>query len=502
MRSDKTRIYSTLRLNSPPRIGGRLLIVAAIALLAVAALAVYLFAPSPLSPKKQTAEATSAPLTEFNRKEETAIKEMLVEYVHAMLLEGSDNHKNLFTSAFNKNNAVDQAIVPKATSVQIGQPTISLVSPTDARMRFTQAIRTTGGSHHSQERLILKLTSSGWRIDKRASQPIMVTESQEEKLTPGTGSFLYIKSDGEKQRDTDRIKELIQFWADARAEADLEGVVTTYRQDIWERRGTTKEQWLEEFRDPKQITITNVNIVFPSQNLAEVTLNERIEDDTKQAYFDIHLVLQLSDEGWIIADEDSQTVSEQIIQPLVTPQPPVSVVKAGPIAEPVPIPRSRQVAAAPALAAANPAAPELAVAEPAAAVAEPPPAKPEKVTSTAGPPSKAPDLIAGLVLQWKQAWSDKDVDAYLDFYSQNFKPRSGMSIEKWRRYRRTRLGKPKSIDIQISDIQVYEQTETSASVSFIQRYTSNLYQDVTRKTLSLVREGESWKIVAENAASL
>jgi hypothetical protein len=449
-------------------------------LFAVAAVLVYLYVPTPLSPGKQDLKTTNHLSTSLNNSEELAIKEMLVEYVHAMLLEETNNYKNLFTSNFATNNDNRRTIMPKATSVQISQPIISITSPTDARVRFTQIIRTSNKSRHSQERLLLKRASTtGWRIDKRASQPIMNSISYMNGVSSDYNSFLYIKSETEKQQDIRIIKGLIQFWADARAEADIEGVVTTYRQDIWERKGINKEQWLEEFRNPKKVTITNVNVVFPGQNLAEVTLNEKIEDSNKQAYFDIQLMLQLSDIGWLISDENSKIVSEQILQPLVPPQL-ESIVRAKPIAEPKPIPKTEIVAKA-----------EVTTTDKSTSN------NTAKAVNTKSLKSLDPTAINNMVFQWKQAWASKDADAYLRYYSEKFAPNSGMSIEQWRRYRRIRLSKPKSIDIQIRDLQISQESAARADVTFTQTYQSNLFQDKIKKTLSLVKENNEWKIIGE-----
>ncbi len=485
MRSTETRIFTSFKSHHRPRIDGRFFLTSMIAFFAVAAVLVYLYVPTPISPGKQQLETNNLRSTSFNHSEELAIKKILVEYVHAMLLEEPDNYKTLFTSNFSNSNGSDRTMMPQATSVQISQPTISLTSTNDARVRFTQIIRTSNNSLQSQERLLLKRASTtGWRIDKRASQPVMNSILPVKNMSPDYNSFLYIKSEQEKQQDTKTIKELIQFWADARAEADIEAVVTTYGQDIWERRGITKDQWLEEFRNPKNVTITNVNVVFPGQNLAEVTLNEKIKDNNRQAYFDTHLMLQLSDNGWLIADEDSKIVSEQILQPIIPPQL-ESIVKAKAISEPKPIPKAKTIAKAEAT-----------------TTAKINSNNGVKTGSTANPKPLETTAINNLVSQWQQAWSSKDIDAYLGHYSDNFEPKSGMDVEKWRHYRRSRLGKPKSIDIQISKLRIEQKNETKALVSFIQEYKSDLYQDKTKKTLSLVYEDNGWKIVAENTTSL
>jgi hypothetical protein len=87
------------------------------------------------------------------------------------------------------------------------------------------------------------------------------------------------------------------------------------------------------------------------------------------------------------------------------------------------------------------------------------------------------------------------VDAYLASYGKGFDT-PGMSREAWEAQRRFRIGNPKSIKVEISDLQV-EQVGDRATARFRQSYKSDTLSSVDNKSLELVREGGDWRIVRE-----
>lgn len=103
------------------------------------------------------------------------------------------------------------------------------------------------------------------------------------------------------------------------------------------------------------------------------------------------------------------------------------------------------------------------------------------------------------VQAWSAAWSAKNVRGYLAAYMPDYKPQ-GMSREAWEKQRLGRIGKPRVIEVELSEVSVSMQDDSRASVSFTQRYRSDLYRDDTRKTLQLERVGDAWLIVSEQAA--
>ncbi|MGH8763841.1 MAG: L,D-transpeptidase Cds6 family protein [Nitrosospira sp.] len=129
---------------------------------------------------------------------------------------------------------------------------------------------------------------------------------------------------------------------------------------------------------------------------------------------------------------------------------------------------------------------------------------PEKTPMTEKP---APDESAApgdsnevirTVNAWAKAWSDKDVAAYLAFYANDFHPPRGMSRSAWEKSRRERVGKPKSIDVEIASPKVNFSSATQARVNFKQTYHSDaLKKSTTTKTLEMVKTGEKWLIQQE-----
>ncbi|NNF15475.1 MAG: tetratricopeptide repeat protein [Gammaproteobacteria bacterium] len=144
--------------------------------------------------------------------------------------------------------------------------------------------------------------------------------------------------------------------------------------------------------------------------------------------------------------------------------------------------------------------------EPEVSTPEPAPTPVVAATTTApAPVSQTPppavedaseDLVAA-VRNWAAAWSGQNVDQYLASYSPNFTPSNGASYRAWASYRRERLTKPKVIEVELSDIQVEQIDENTATVSFGQKYRSDNYRDEVTKTLTLNKANGSWRIVAE-----
>ena len=103
-----------------------------------------------------------------------------------------------------------------------------------------------------------------------------------------------------------------------------------------------------------------------------------------------------------------------------------------------------------------------------------------------------------MVEAWASDWSGQRVDAYLDRYSDDFRPANGISRAAWAARRRDRVSAPSRIDIDISQFRVERSGPGSARVSFTQRYASESYQDRVAKQLDLVRGADGrWRIRRE-----
>ncbi len=98
---------------------------------------------------------------------------------------------------------------------------------------------------------------------------------------------------------------------------------------------------------------------------------------------------------------------------------------------------------------------------------------------------------------WADAWSRRDVDQYLGFYSERFDPAAGLSRRQWARQRKQRINSKKKIEIALNDFR-FDLDGKSATVSFRQAYRSDTFGDVVRKRLMLERASRDWKIVRES----
>ena len=143
------------------------------------------------------------------------------------------------------------------------------------------------------------------------------------------------------------------------------------------------------------------------------------------------------------------------------------------------------------------AVPAPTAAAPVAAAPEPKPAatKPAAEKSSAGE-----DEVMKTVQAWAAAWSKKDVDGYLALYARDFKTPGGESRSDWSKARRDRIMAPKSIAVSVENPRVSIQGD-HATVSFKQKYRSDLRTVNSGKTLVLVRSGNRWLIQQEKVGS-
>ena len=112
--------------------------------------------------------------------------------------------------------------------------------------------------------------------------------------------------------------------------------------------------------------------------------------------------------------------------------------------------------------------------------------------------SQARAAVEQALETWAQAWSDQNVQRYLNAYSDNYRPRGDASLTDWAQSRRQAVTGPAWIRVDISDMQVSLLGDDRAQASFNQHYESNTYEDRERKRVTLVREDGGWRIVRES----
>jgi tetratricopeptide (TPR) repeat protein len=118
-------------------------------------------------------------------------------------------------------------------------------------------------------------------------------------------------------------------------------------------------------------------------------------------------------------------------------------------------------------------------------------------TKTASDSEPSPDAIIEAVKGWAKAWSANDVNAYLAFYSADFKPSSG-DRRDWEAQRRDRVRNAKGLSVAVSDIHIQPVSADRTIVKFRQAYRSRHLTNYSTKRMDLVRSGDKWLIVQES----
>lgn len=133
--------------------------------------------------------------------------------------------------------------------------------------------------------------------------------------------------------------------------------------------------------------------------------------------------------------------------------------------------------------------------KPVVATAAPQAAKPAAAPKPA--PAAATPSVEAAVAAWAQAWSNRDVAAYLAAYADDFSG-AGMTRAAWEAQRRTRITAPKRIEVGISDLKIEQQGDT-AKATFRQAYRSDRLNSTVTKTLDLAQRNGQWRIVGETS---
>jgi len=186
---------------------------------------------------------------------------------------------------------------------------------------------------------------------------------------------------------------------------------------------------------------------------------------------------------------------------------------APPAAQPVPpAPATKAPAPAPSAAAPTPAqksAPAVPAEAPAAkgptTVATAPASAPPASTAPATAPQKAaagsPDEVVRALNNWARAWASNDVPGYLSHYAPDFQTPKGVSRGAWEAERKSRIAKPRKIEVRVDSPKVRFDEKNRAVVSFRQHYKSGALDVTSTKTLVMVKNGDKWLIQQERTGS-
>ncbi|MDB5808382.1 MAG: hypothetical protein JWN94_504 [Betaproteobacteria bacterium] len=191
----------------------------------------------------------------------------------------------------------------------------------------------------------------------------------------------------------------------------------------------------------------------------------------------------------MIKDLFSNTTTRPAAKPAAAKSSPTTVAAAKPAAV---APSAPAATVAPAPAATAPQAP-------AAPVAAPPAAKPvEPAKSSAAP---AESEVIKSVNHWAKTWSDNDVAGYLACYAPSFQTPGGEPRADWEAARKTRIAKPKKIDVRVESPKLKFSDNNRVAVTFRQSYRSTNLKVASTKTLVLVKTGDRWLIQQERVGS-
>jgi len=112
-------------------------------------------------------------------------------------------------------------------------------------------------------------------------------------------------------------------------------------------------------------------------------------------------------------------------------------------------------------------------------------------------PARNPDEVLKAVNEWAKAWSGNDVDGYLARYATDFQTPKGESRGDWESQRKTRIAKPRKIQVDIESPKVVFKENNRVTVTFRQNYRSDALKVTSTKTLVMVKAGDKWLIQQE-----
>ena len=104
--------------------------------------------------------------------------------------------------------------------------------------------------------------------------------------------------------------------------------------------------------------------------------------------------------------------------------------------------------------------------------------------------------VMATIAAWADAWSARDVQAYLDLYGPDFIAPHGQSRAGWAAERASRIRSKRHISVKVEEPAVTLAGD-NATVQFQQLFVSNKLRSTDRKTLILIRRNGQWRIREE-----
>lgn len=341
---------------------------------------------------------------------------------------------------------------------------------------------------------------SGQNGGQSASQANASSSGSEAAATPPSVPNVTRDSTGQASLDTSTPEAALQSWARAWSAQDVNAYLAMYSNQFVPDDGSARAAWAAERRErvsaPSSINVSISDVqVSRRGDQALVRFNQRYRSNTYQDQESKALLMSESGDGWQILREGSAG-SVDFTATAAQSAPEQSSSTARPAAE------SEQNRAA---ATSNPGN----GGEPAGAGADQ--SSPLASSSGANAQRSAPaemqaasqaqaerNAVRQSLQDWANAWSTKDMQTYMNAYSDNYSPSNGQTRTAWVQGRRAALNDPQWIKIELSDIDVSVLDADRALATFNQHYESNSYEDRERKRVTLVHEDGGWRIVRES----
>lgn len=109
------------------------------------------------------------------------------------------------------------------------------------------------------------------------------------------------------------------------------------------------------------------------------------------------------------------------------------------------------------------------------------------------------EAVLEVVREWTEAWSARDVTAYLTYYAADFRTPNREPRPVWEKKRRALIEGKARIEV-MADAPEVALNDRQATVTYVQIYISDRYSSKERKTLVLHKEETGWKIVEERSS--
>ncbi|HTJ95842.1 MAG TPA: tetratricopeptide repeat protein [Rhodocyclaceae bacterium] len=127
--------------------------------------------------------------------------------------------------------------------------------------------------------------------------------------------------------------------------------------------------------------------------------------------------------------------------------------------------------------------------------------KPEPKTEPKNNGSDPSAEVGKALDAWANAWSKKDIKAYLARYAKDFKVPGGESRSSWEAERTARVTKPGKISVVIENLKVTVDAADQVTAKFRQHYKSASLSSSSNKMVTLVKRDGKWLIQQERIGS-